>query len=307
MSKLSKVSKLVTLICALSTSVSGDALLAKGRNDKQGVGSENPIAVKGDEFNDGTFDKKQSKSIDEKSEKKSSKKRKRKNKKSDKQNQEKKKEKDEEKDKLEDDKDAQKSDVEPSENIEQPVEIVFVIDKSGSMRELTKDVIGYFNEMLESQKNLNDASGAYVTTVLFSDDNKIIHNHQEISKINCMSEEDYVPSGGTALYDALGSAINEMSIMNEKNNKKVVFFVITDGEENSSSKFGSEDIQKMIETKKELGWEFIFFGANIDSFKEAGKISIDKQNTINVEASKKGMEKAMVCIKRKMSCCRRLR
>jgi len=310
MSKFSRISKLVTLICALSTSVLGDTLLAKGKNNikeskSDNVNNENQIAIQGDKFNDEAIDNKKSKNIDESSQENSTKKRKRKNKKSNKQNQEEKKEKDKEKNNLEDNKNNQKSDVEPSESIEQPVEVVFVIDESGSMNHLKQNVVSYFNEMLESQKNLDNASDAYVTTVLFSNSNKIVHNHQEISKINNMSEEDYVPSGGTALLDALGTAINKTSKINEKNDKKVVFFVITDGEENCSGKFNSEDIKKMIEAKKELGWEFIFFGANIDSVTEAKKIGIDRKDAIDVEASKEGMKKAMGCVKRKMGCCRR--
>ncbi len=273
MDKFSKISKLVTLICALSTSVSEDMSLAKGRNDAKEIDSgnlknENQVNVCDSGYRDSStptptiYDKN-----NDFNDKKAN--------------------------ELEDNKDIQKSDGEPSENVKKSLEIVFIIDKSGSMEHLKDTTVKSFNQMLERQKNLDTKSDAYVTTVLFSSDQKIIHDHQMINKVNNMAKEDYVPLGGTALLDALGTAINDMSRINEKNDKDVIFFIITDGEENSSSQFELTDIKRMIEAKKELGWKFVFLGANIDSFKVAGDIGIEKNNVRNFEASDVGMEECM--------------
>jgi len=303
MSTFNKVSKLVTLICALSTSVSGDVLLAKGRNNKPKVNIDNfndesQIVVQGDEFNDESINSKKLKNIGENSQENSAKRSKRKKKsnkkkKSGSKNQKDKKKRNEEKNKLNDDKNILAFDGEPSESIKKTLEIVFIIDKSGSMEHLKDTTVKSFNQMLENQKNRDTQVDAYVTTVLFSTDQKIIHNHNQIKKVNAMAEEDYVPLGGTALLDAIGTAINDMSKINEKNDKEVIFFIITDGEENSSNQFELRDIKRMIEAKKELGWKFVFFGANIDSFKVAGDMGIEQSSAHNFEASDEGIEDCM--------------
>lgn len=185
-----------------------------------------------------------------------------------------------------------------------PTEIVFILDESGSMRHLKKSTISSFNEMLESQKNLDTEFPAYLTTVVFSDNMKKICDHKEIHEVENMTSENYNPNGCTALMDTLGKTINEMSEINKDNDKNVIFIIITDGYENASRKFKREDIKKMIEAKREMGWNFIFFGANIDSNKEAGSLGIDKKYTSNFAATKEGMRDCIgIC--NNMICCMR--
>ena len=174
-----------------------------------------------------------------------------------------------------------------------PTEIVFILDESGSMWHLKKSTISSFNEMLESQKNLDTKFPAYLTTVVFSDNMKKICDHKEIHEVENMTSENYKPNGCTALMDTLGKTINEMSEINKDNDKNVIFIIITDGYENASREFKREDIKKMIKAKREMGWNFIFFGANIDSNKEAESLGIDKKNASNFEATKEGMRCCM--------------
>ena len=185
-----------------------------------------------------------------------------------------------------------------------PTEIVFILDESGSMRHLKDSTISSFNEMLESQKNLDTKFPAYLTTVVFSDNMKKICDHKEIHEVENMTSENYNPNGCTALMDTLGKTINEMSEINKDNDKNVIFIIITDGYENASREFKREDIKKMIEAKREMGWNFIFFGANIDSNKEAGSLGIDKKYTSNFAATKEGMRDCIgIC--NNMICCMR--
>jgi len=178
-------------------------------------------------------------------------------------------------------------------NRKKPTEIVFILDESGSMWHLKKSTISSFNEMLESQKNLDTEFPAYLTTVVFSDNMKKICDHKEIQEVENMTSENYKPNGCTALMDTLGKTINEMSEINKDNDKNVIFIIITDGYENASREFKREDINKMIKAKREMGWNFIFFGANIDSNQEAESLGIDKKYASNFEATKEGMRCCM--------------
>lgn len=185
-----------------------------------------------------------------------------------------------------------------------PTEIVFILDESGSMRHLKDSTISSFNEMLESQKNLDTKFPAYLTTVVFSDNMKKICDHKEIHEVENMTSENYNPNGCTALMDTLGKTINEMSEINKDNDKNVIFIIITDGYENASREFKREDIKKMIKAKREMGWNFIFFGANIDSNKEAESLGIDKKNASNFKATASGL-RGCIGICNNMICCMR--
>ena len=185
-----------------------------------------------------------------------------------------------------------------------PTEIVFILDESGSMRHLKDSTISSFNEMLESQKNLDTEFPAYLTTVVFSDNMKKICDHKEIHEVENMTSENYNPNGCTALMDTLGKTINEMSEINKDNDKNVIFIIITDGYENASREFKREDIKKMIKAKREMGWNFIFFGANIDSNKEAESLGIDKKNASNFKATASGL-RGCIGICNNMICCMR--
>lgn len=156
-------------------------------------------------------------------------------------------------------------------------EIIFVIDKSGSMGHLTGDTIGGFNGFIESQKALEGK--AVLTTVLFDTTWKILHDGVDIHEVNPMTSEDYIAGGGTAMLDAIGEIINRVQDrhdeLGEEKPESVLFIITTDGEENSSRKFNKPQIEKMIKHQTNgHGWTFMFLGANMDAVKEAESIGI---------------------------------
>lgn len=158
-------------------------------------------------------------------------------------------------------------------------EVVFILDESGSMYPLKDDTIGGFNSMLEKQRKIDGE--VYVSTVLFSDRSKVIHDRIGIKEISDMKNEDYEPSGCTALLDALGDAIKHISTIHKYARKEDVpdntlFIIITDGMENASHRYNDKDVKRMIEEKKKKGWEFIFLAANIDAIETASTYGINK-------------------------------
>lgn len=158
-------------------------------------------------------------------------------------------------------------------------EVVFILDESGSMYPLKDDTIGGFNSMLEKQRKIDGE--VYVSTVLFSDRSKVIHDRIGIKEISDMKNEDYEPSGCTALLDTLGDAIKHISTIHKYARKEDVpdntlFIIITDGMENASHRYNDKDVKKMIEEKKKKGWEFIFLAANIDAIETASTYGINK-------------------------------
>ena len=158
-------------------------------------------------------------------------------------------------------------------------ELVFILDKSGSMSGLESDTIGGFNSMIEKQKK-GDGE-AFVTTVLFSDDKEIIHDRIPIAEVPKMTDREYFVGGCTALIDAVGDTIEQISTIHkyarpEDVPEHVMFVITTDGMENASHRFKAEDVRKMIEQKKEEGWEFLFLGANIDAVETAATYGISE-------------------------------
>lgn len=156
-------------------------------------------------------------------------------------------------------------------------EIVFILDRSGSMQGLEADTIGGFNSMLK--KNKETEGDAVVSTILFDDVNDVICDRENIKDVKPMTEKEYYVRGCTALLDAVGGAIDHVTkvqkILPKSHRAKNVLFVITtDGYENASHKYSYEDVKKKIEKKKDKGWEFIFMGANIDAVAEAARIGI---------------------------------
>ena len=157
-------------------------------------------------------------------------------------------------------------------------EIVFIVDRSGSMSGLEKDTIGGFNSMLKEQAELEGE--ARVTTVLFDNQYRLLHDRIDIRAVAPMTEKDYRVGGGTALLDAIGRTLKKIRAVQkqtaeEYRTEKVLFVIITDGEENSSRKYSAEQIKEWIEHQKEkYGWEFVFFGANMDAVMEASKLGI---------------------------------
>jgi uncharacterized protein YegL len=167
-------------------------------------------------------------------------------------------------------------------------EIIAILDKSGSMASLTNDTIGGYNTFIKEQKAL--PSEAVLTTVLFSTDYKLLHDRVNIKKVKQITEKEYSAGGGTALLDAMGKTINDIGLKlhntpEDDRPGKVIVFIITDGEENSSKEFTNEKIKQMVELQKNTyNWEFLFMGANIDSFSAAETIGISKDRAFNYSA-----------------------
>lgn len=160
------------------------------------------------------------------------------------------------------------------------MDMVFLLDKSGSMSGIEKDTIGGYNSYLKNNKDKN----IKVTTILFNNQYTIYNERKNISKVKDLTEKEYQVGGTTALLDALGTSINYME---EQKAKKVMFIITTDGLENSSKEFTKEKIKEMIETHKD--WEFVYIGADIDSYKEGGNIGIKRKNIANYTKDKKGI------------------
>ena len=171
-------------------------------------------------------------------------------------------------------------------------ELVFILDRSGSMYHLTNDTIGGFNSMIAEQKKKDGE--CIVSTVLFDDESTVLHDRVKLSDIPEMTERDYCTRGCTALMDAVGSAIHHIGNVHKYARAEDVpahtmFVITTDGMENASRRYSADKVKKMIERQKErFGWEFIFIGANIDSVETAAKFGIDEDRAVNYKADGKG-------------------
>ena len=157
-------------------------------------------------------------------------------------------------------------------------EIVFIMDKSGSMSGLEKDTIGGYNSMLEQQRK--EQGEVIISTVLFDNGTQVIHDRLDISKVKNMTKKDYVVGGCTALLDALGGAIHHINsiqkaLPEDERPEKTMFVITTDGMENSSHTYTYEKVKKMVQKKQEKkNWEFLFLGANMDAISAANDIGI---------------------------------
>ncbi len=171
-------------------------------------------------------------------------------------------------------------------------ELVFILDRSGSMSGLEKDTIGGFNSMIEKQKKQDGK--CFVSTVLFDNTSEVIHDRVSLEDIPKMTEDDYYVRGCTALIDALGDSIRHIGNIHkyarrEDVPEKTMFVITTDGMENASRKYTSEQVKAMIERQKEkYGWEFLFIGANIDAVETAARYGIDESRAVNYNADAKG-------------------
>lgn len=188
-------------------------------------------------------------------------------------------------------------------------ELVFILDRSGSMGGLESDTIGGFNGMITKQKA--QGKNVNVTTILFDDEVDIIHDRFPVEIIEPLTDKEYFVRGCTALLDAVGTAIEKMEnvqkhLPEDHRAGKIIFVITTDGLENSSEQFTQEQIRRKIEAKKECGWEFLFLGANIDAGKEAEKIGIARNRSVTYENDSEGiavnfravgnaLSKAMTC------------
>jgi len=174
-------------------------------------------------------------------------------------------------------------------------EVVFILDRSGSMSGLEADTIGGFNSMIEKQKKVE--GDVLVSTILFDHESIVIHDRVPLAEIKPMTAEDYEVRGSTALLDAVGDAINHIKTIHkyareEDRPSKTLFVITTDGEENSSSHFTYKQIKKLVEAQKEKGWEFIFLGANIDAVHVAGNLGISANRAVNYHSDKVGTKKS---------------
>lgn len=186
-----------------------------------------------------------------------------------------------------------KTDQKNKNNKPKDVELVFILDRSGSMGGLESDTIGGYNSMLSKQKK-EKTGKVSVTTVLFDDQYELLYNQVPIEKVSPMTEEEYYVRGSTALLDAIGKTVMQVKANQDKKEikDKVLFVIITDGMENASREYRVEQIKKLIEERKEKdNWEFLFLGANIDAIGAAKDIGIDSSRAVRFKSDKKGTAK----------------
>ena len=157
-------------------------------------------------------------------------------------------------------------------------ELVFILDRSGSMSGLEKDTIGGFNSLIQKQRK--EKGKCYVSCVLFDDVQEVIYDRVPVNVVKKMKQKQYYARGCTALLDAMGGAIHHIGNVHKYSKEeigKTLFIIITDGLENSSKRYTYVTIKQMVERQKEkYGWEFIFIGANMDVIQEANKFGIDQ-------------------------------
>ena len=171
-------------------------------------------------------------------------------------------------------------------------EIVFILDRSGSMSGLEADTIGGYNSLIEKQKQ--EESETYISTVLFDDVCEVLHDRVKLNDIHPITEKEYYVRGCTALLDAIGGAIHHIGNVHkyareEDKPEKTLFIITTDGQENSSSRYTYEKVKHMVERQKaKFGWEFLFLGANIDAIKEAGRFGIRPERAANYHSDSAG-------------------
>lgn len=177
-------------------------------------------------------------------------------------------------------------------------ELVFIIDKSGSMSSLKSDTIGSFNSVIEEQKKDTENGKVYVTTVLFDSKHGKLHDREDIENVKPMTSDDYKPSGCTGLLDAVGDALNNLSNVEGIKDRNVVVAIITDGYENASKEYSKKQVKELIESRQKDGWKVLFFGAGVDAFsdKSGGGLGIPKQRLMTVDYSKAGIRDTFGCI-----------
>lgn len=171
-------------------------------------------------------------------------------------------------------------------------ELVFILDRSGSMSGLERDTIGGFNAMIEKQKKQDGL--CLVSTVLFANDAAVIHDRVRLDRIEPMTDRDYTVGGCTALLDAIGDAVHHIGNVHkyareEDRPKRTVFVIITDGMENASRRRCYDEVRRMVERQREkYGWEFLFLGANMDAISAARRFGIREDRAVRYRCDAKG-------------------
>ena len=173
-------------------------------------------------------------------------------------------------------------------------ELVFILDRSGSMQGLEGDTIGGFNAMLEKQKQ--EPGQAFVSTILFDDRTEVLHDRMQVEQVRPITRKEYYVRGCTALLDALGGAIHHIGNIHKYARRSDVpehtlFVITTDGMENASHRYSAQQVRQMIERKKKrCGWEFLFLGANIDAVETAGELGIGPDRAVNYHCDSQGTQ-----------------
>ena len=171
-------------------------------------------------------------------------------------------------------------------------ELVFILDRSGSMSGLEEDTIGGYNSLIKKQRK--EPGEALISTVIFDNDSEVLHDRVDVGKVAELTLDDYTTRGCTALIDAIGGAIHHIKnvhkyIRKEDRPEHTMFIIMTDGMENASTHYSSGKVKSMIEKqKKKKGWEFLFLGANIDAIETAGQIGIAKERAVNFKCDSVG-------------------
>lgn len=187
-------------------------------------------------------------------------------------------------------------------------EIVFILDRSGSMRGLEADTIGGYNSMIDKQKG--EDGEALISTVLFDGQTEVLHDRIPLNKIEPITDKEYYVRGSTSLLDAIGGAIHHIGNIHkyarsEDVPEKTLFIITTDGMENSSRQYSYDKVKKMIEKQKEKHhWEFIFLGANIDAVGVADRFGVDRQHAVRYECDSAGTALNFQVMNKMVSCAR---
>ena len=186
-------------------------------------------------------------------------------------------------------------------------ELVFILDRSGSMHGLEDDTIGGFNSFIEKQRDVDGK--CLVSTVLFNSRSEVVHDRISLNEIDKMTRKDYVPSGSTALIDAMGDAIHHIRnvhkyIRKEDVPEHTIFVIITDGQENDSHHYTSDEVKRMVSKQKEKGWEFLFLGANIDAVETAKQYGIHPDRATNYICDEEGVKMNFACLSKAVKECR---
>ena len=187
-------------------------------------------------------------------------------------------------------------------------EMVFILDRSGSMEGLEKDTIGGFNSLIKKQKE--EPGRAVISTVLFDSEIKVVHDRIPLQDVPVMTSREYCVGGCTALLDAVGGAVSHISRLHKEAGRnerpdKTIFVITTDGMENASREYTYSKVREMIEKqRRQYGWEFIFLGANMDAAKTAGDMGIRADRAATYECDSQGLKVSFKALEKAVSCCR---